>query len=299
VKRADLLLLLGGVFLVSCGDDQTSSTGGTGSDFPIHPAIAIVQERNGSTIQAASWRLWSVSRDSVHYKKELAPTDSGFLLPDTGSWLVEAWASPENAGKTTDLAAQPLDKSYERCLNWIGRNTSSASPSPAILGACSELASPTVLSHGTTQGTPRAIAAFRLPSPGVSGTILRDSLNRIVSARAWRLWKATGDSTGPFAIFHFAGYQSGGEPGILETSGLSGTWVAQGWVEAPSDTLYRTPAYETGLETTLLDLCLGSSAFVAPRLCTEQLFDETQYGTGQGQLVSPSVQAVFRIPSKD
>lgn len=288
-------LLTACALLASCGSDKSAS-GGTGSDFPIHPAIAIVQELKGGTVQAAAWRLWSVSDDSVRYRRELSSTDSGFLLPDTGSWLVEAWSSSTAAGKANDLASVPAMDAYERCLNWIGRNTTSASPSPAVLGACSDLKSPTVLAHGSTQGAPRAIAAFRLPSPDAAASTVRDS-NGIVKARAWRLWKATPSASGPLTEFVFAGYQSGGEPGVIETSGLSGTWVAQGWIAPPSDTLYRTPPFTSGLESTLLDLCLGSSPDVPPRVCDEQLFDGSQYGSAPGQLAPPHVQVVFRIPA--
>lgn len=293
--RIPLPLLFGCAFLASCGSDKSAS-GGTGSDFPIHPAIAIVQELKGATVQAAAWRLWSVADDSVRYRRELSSTDGGFILPDTGSWLVEAWSSSTAAGKTNDLSSQASMDTYERCLNWIGRNTTSTSPSPAVLGACSDLQSPTVLAHGSSQGAPRAIAAFRLPSPDASAFTVRDS-NGIVKARAWRLWKATPNVNAPFTEFVFAGYQSGGEPGVIETSGLSGTWVAQGWIEAPSDTLYRTPPFKAGLESTLVDLCLGTSPDVPPRVCNEQLFEGSQYGSAPGQLAPPHVQVVFRIPA--
>lgn len=252
---------------------------------------------NQEVVVAASWRLWSVRGDSLSYHKELGTTDSGFLLPDTGSWLVEAWSTTNAAGKNSDLHTQPLDASFDRCVNWIGRNRSEASPAKAVLGACDELESPTVQSRGSAQSLPSAIAAFRLPSPEVQPATITTESGSSVPARAWRLWKATGGTTGPLSIYRFAGYQAGGEPGVIETSGLTGTWVAQGWNQAPPDTLYRMPAFEVGLETTLLDGCLGSSGTVAPRLCDAQLFEASQYGTEPGQLPVPDVLVVFRIPA--
>lgn len=292
-----ILLLSGALLLASCGSDKTAS-GGTGSDFPIHPAVAIVMTRDNEVVVAAAWRLWSVHGDSLRYDKELSTTEGGFLLPDTGSWVVEAWKNIGAAGSANGLAPQPLDASYERCLNWIGR-TSGGSTAKAILGACDELASPTVQSRSTAgQVDPSAVAAFRMPRPGASSSTVLDGAGNPVTARAWRLWKATGASSGPLAIFSFAGYQAGGEAGALETDGLVGTWVAQGWNGVPLDTLYRAPAFETGLETTLLAKCLGTAENVAPRLCAEQLFDENLFGSGPGQLRAPDVQVVFKIPAR-
>ena len=291
-----ILLSVGGVLILSsCGSDKTAS-GGTGSDFPIHPAIAIVQDKNRNTVAASSWRLWSVGRDSIRHDRELSTTDSGFLLPDTGSWIVEAWGGPQGGGKTSDLSTLPIDPHFERCLNWIGRNTSSPNPAKAVLGTCAEITSPTMRSHGASQAAPRAVAAFRLPSPRASASLVRDSVGRLAEARVWRLWKATGGTTGPLAIYRFAGFQSGGEPGTLETAGLTGTWVAQGWLSSPTDSLFRSPAFEAALESALLDRCLGSASSVPPKLCNAELFEPSQYGNGPGQLPVPTAQVVFRIP---
>lgn len=248
-------------------------------------------------VVAASWRLWMVQDDSLRYHRELATTDSGFLLPDTGSWVVEAWSSAVAAGITADLSPQPLDDDFHRCLHWIGRNTSASIPQKATIGTCDELASPTVLSHGASQRAPSAIAAFRLPSPSASGYAIKDSTGHILSARAWRLWKFTGGTTGPLAMYRFAGYQSGGEPGVLEISGLEGTWVAQGWNAAPLDTLFRMPAFETGLESTLVNLCLDGGTSVMPKPCNKELFESSQYGNEPGQLRAPDAQVVFRLPA--
>ncbi len=291
-----ILLTVGGaIALSSCGSDKTAS-GGTGSDFPIHPAVAIVQDKNRNTIAASSWRLWSVGKDSIRHDRELSTTDSGFLLPDTGSWIVEAWVGAQTGGRTSDLSTQPIDPNFERCLNWIGRNTSSPNPAKAVLGNCTEIVSPTVRSHGASQVAPRALAAFRLPSPRTSASIVRDTSGRPAPARAWRLWKATGGTSGPLAIYRFAGFQNGGEPGTLETAGLSGTWVAQGWLSAPADSIFRSPAFEVALESFLLDRCLGSATKVLPKVCAEELFEPSQYGNEPGQLPVPTVQVVFRLP---
>lgn len=281
--------------LVSCGNDRSAGTGGTGSDFPIHPAVALVQMPDGAMVQASAWRLWSVSDDSLRYARELPDTVGGFALPDTGSWVVEAWASTSQAGTSTGLRSLPLDASFDRCLNWVGRNLSLTEPAAAILGACSELGSPTVSARGGAQEDPRAVAAFRLPSPSQPSTIVSDPAGKAFPTRAWRLWKATRDTNGPLLMFRFAGYQAASENGSLEIAGLSGTFVAEGWNQAPTDSLYRAPPMESALELGLLNSCLGSSPQVPPRVCSEPLFEPTLYGTGPGQLPTPNLVVVFRL----
>lgn len=297
VTQAEKWLCLSlATLLVSCGDDRTAGNGGTGSDFPIHPAVALVQMPDGAMVQASAWRLWSVSDDSLRYARELPDTVGGFALPDTGSWVVEAWASTSQAGNALGLRNLPLDSSFDRCLNWVGRNLSLTQPAAAILGACTEMGSPTVSSRGGTQEDPRAVAAFRLPSPSQPSSIVTDAGGKAYATRAWRLWKATQDTNGPWLLFRFAGYQAAQEDGSLETSGLKGTFVAEGWNQTPTDSLYRVPPMESGLEHALLATCLGTSARVAPRVCAEPLFEPTLYGDGPGQLRTPDLVVVFRLP---
>lgn len=291
-----LVLTLGAV-LASCGSEK-SADGGTGSDFPIHPAVALVQKPNGAMVQAGAWRLWSVSQDSLHYDRELPTTDNGgFQLPDTGSWIVEAWGTSNDAGKPEGLHTLPLDEAFDRCLNWIGRNRTAVSPTPAILGACRELESPTVAARGGPQEDPRAVAAFRLPSSSSPSAVVTDSLGKPLPTRAWRLWRATQDTVGPLRMFRFGGYQMSAENGSIELAGLTGTWVAEGWNSAPSDSLFRLPPKESALEDGLLSLCLGSASIVAPRVCTEPLFETSLYGTDPGQLPVPDAVLVFRLPA--
>lgn len=282
--------------LASCGSDQTAQ-GGTGSDFPIHPAVAVVIEPSGRKVQAAAWRLWKVDSDSMHYARELeATTDGGFQLPQTGSWIVEAWAKVGDAGRGEGLASLPRDAAFERCLNWIGRNRSLSSPPPAILGSCDDLSSPTVLSRGGTQSDPSAIAAFRLPTPEAPTALVMDSTGNALPSRHWRLWRGTSDSSGLFHTFAFSGYQTSGANGSLELEGLVGTWVAEGWTTPPADSLFRTPPRTAALERALLQACLGSTPEVSPRACTEPLFDPALYGSSAGQLPQPDFLLVFRLP---
>lgn len=297
VTQAEKWLCLSlATLLVSCGDDSSASNGGTGSDFPIHPAVALVQMPDGDMVRASAWRLWSVSDDSLRYAKELPDTVGGFALPDTGSWVVEAWATTSQAGDAAGLHTLPLDASFDRCLNWVGRNLSVSKPTAAILGACTELGSPTVSARGGSQEDPRAVAAFRLPSVSQPSSIVSDSSGKAFPTRAWRLWKATADSNGPWRMFRFAGYQAALENGSLEIAGLSGTYVAEGWNRTPTDSLYRVPPMESGLERTLLESCLGGASVVQPRVCPDPLFEPTLYGTGPGQLPFPDVVVVFRLP---
>jgi len=282
--------------LASCGSDKTAD-GGTGSDFPIHPAVAVVIEPSGRQVQAASWRLWSVDADSMRYARELSNTqDGGFQLPETGSWLVEAWAKVGDAGRGEGLASVPRDTAFERCLNWIGRNRSSSTPPPAVLGSCDDLRSPTVLSRGGSQSDPSAIAAFRLPTPEGPSAIVTDSAGNALPSRHWRLWRATSDSSTIFRTFAFSGYQSSGGNGSLELEGLTGTWVAEGWTTPPADSLFRAPPRTAALEIALLKSCLGSAPRVEPRACPDPLFDPALYGSAPGQLPTPDFVLVFRLP---
>lgn len=290
------LLPVCAALLASCGSDKTAE-GGTGSDFPIHPAVAVVVEPSGRQVQAAAWRLWSVDSDSMRYARELpTTTDGGFQLPQNGSWIIEAWASQSDAGKGEGLVSLPRDAAFERCLNWIGRNRSASTPPPAILGSCDDLSSPTVLSRGGSQSDPSAIAAFRLPSPEAPNAIATDSAGNAVPSRHWRLWRGTSDSSGLFHTFAFSGYQTSGANGSLELEGLTGTWVAEGWATPPADSLFRSPPRTAALERALLQDCLGSTADVAPRLCSEPLFDQSLYGSTPGQLPPPDFLLVFRRP---
>lgn len=293
--RTEALLLLGlASLLTSCGSDSSAQAGGTGSDFPIHPAVAVIQKPNGAMVQAGAWRLWSVTNDSLHYAKELPTTDNGFQLPDTGSWVVEAWGSDSEAGKPGGWRTLPLDVDFERCLNWLGRNLSSSSPSPAILGACRDLSSPTVQTRGG--GDPRAVAAFRLPSARSPSAVVADSAGKALPSRIWRLWRATADTNNSLQIFKFAGFQASAENGSIELAGLQGTWVAEGWNNAPIDTSFRNPPYEAQLEVGLVSDCLGTSSQVLPRLCTTSPFDAQIYDRYNAS--HPDVVVAFRLPAK-
>ncbi|MCB9496101.1 MAG: hypothetical protein H6686_04350 [Fibrobacteria bacterium] len=280
------------IFLLSCGSDKTAD-GGTGSDFPIHPAIAVVVERDGHQVEAEAWSLWNVVGDSVRFQRQVSSTkDGGFALPDTGSWIVEAWESQGKAGATDDLHPLPRDSAFERCLNRIGRSPTGASATPALLGACKELSSPTVSARGTVQQDPRAVAAFRLPDPSVTAYIVRDSLGKPLASRFWRLWRMTADISGPFTLFAGAGFEVSHLDGSFESSALRGTWVAEGWTVRPPDSVFYAQGTRTALETSVLEACLGSSPRVAPKPCAEPLFDPSLYG----ELPLPDAVLVLRQP---
>lgn len=82
--------------LWGCGDVSTRLAGGTGSDLP-RPTARLL-DTNLVPVEAKVWRLWRVVGDSA-VPVEQIQDPSGFRVPSSGGWIVEAWLDSVSAGR--------------------------------------------------------------------------------------------------------------------------------------------------------------------------------------------------------
>lgn len=279
-----------GLFALSgCG---LQGGGGTGSDFPIHPLAAQVADADGAPVPATAWRLWSVQDDSLTYAGEAADTLSGFRIPDSGTWVVEAWETASEAGNVAAASRAALPGNLSSCLHQLGRSDGSRRVSTVLLESCADLLSPTG-ETGASSASPLALSVFRQPDTTQSYAIVQDTASKTLKVRSYRVWKASADSSDWWWSFVPAGYQTALMDGSLELEGLHGVFAIEAWKSTPVDSSYHRPPSFTYLERSLVHECLGASTTVAPKVCSESLFDADLYTNG---LAEPAAVIVLRLP---
>jgi hypothetical protein len=232
------LAILVAILLLGCADDTTRLAGGTGSDLPRPTARLLDTSLN--LLDAKVWRLWQVYGDSAKATSQIVDS-TGFVVPASGKWIVEAWKDSASAGEFDKSRRVKIAGKVDSCeLNL----TYLKGKSEEFVGVlqCLDIAAPS--------GGGRALMGL-----GVFGRA--DSIHRIVKMTtaaldAWRflVWQVLPESTQRSVpgmqgtpnqnstmlvrqpIPRYSPYR-----GLVDVTASKGIWLYQGWNGRTFDSL--------------------------------------------------------------
>jgi hypothetical protein len=259
-KTIGLLGLLLAI-LAGCGDPKVA--GGSGSDFP--QPVARLLDTNYAPVQAPVWRLWKIEGDSARADHQVLDS-SGFPVPGSGLWIVEAWPDTTSAGPLSGLSKSRFaDTSCVRLLTHIaGEAANQFGVIP-----CKDLPPPSMKTRPTLH--PLGV--------GVFGAV--DTAHRIVTvpggSASYRflLWSVRWDTVklpipSPPAtvrgsdsiLIVLADRKLSDLRGSFDMALPAGDWYVEGWTAGLDDTLGRydwtyPPSYRW-VDSLLLDTCFAN-----------------------------------------
>lgn len=104
--------ILVAALLASCADDSARLAGGTGSDLP--RPVARLLDTSLIPVEAKVWRLWEVVGDTAYPDTQIVDP-SGFRVPGSGGWIVEAWFDSVSAGRFDASHAVLIQGELDSC----------------------------------------------------------------------------------------------------------------------------------------------------------------------------------------
>ncbi|MEN9309050.1 MAG: hypothetical protein RL173_2982 [Fibrobacterota bacterium] len=264
------LAILVAILLLGCADDTTRLAGGTGSDLPRPTARLLDTSLN--LLDAKVWRLWQVYGDSAKASSQVVDS-SGFVVPPSGQWIVEAWKDSAAAGAFEPARRIKIDGKLSECesnltyLNGMGES---------IVGvlSCREIEAP----------------SGKLRPPMGWGAFGRsDTIHEIIrmpaslAADAWKfaVWKVDTFTVRPpwvdsvqhkasFLVRHpvvrYAAYK-----GLMDITTGSGIWLFQAWngVVPIQDSLEK---WEASLQDSMwVDADVLRGCIKSPGFCANQI----------------------------
>ncbi|MEK7393146.1 MAG: hypothetical protein AAB214_11330 [Fibrobacterota bacterium] len=263
------------ILLMGCADDTTRLAGGTGSDLPRPTARLLDTSLN--LIDAKVWRLWQVYGDSAKASSQVVDS-SGFVVPSSGQWIVEAWKDSSASGVFEPARRVQIGGKLDKCETNLTYIHGMAEEFVGVL-PCRDIAAPS--------GSARPPMGW-----GVFGR--SDTIHRIVKIEppaavdAWRflVWKVRTDSTrrsvpgidgGPTKnstilvinpVARYSPYR-----GLVDITVSPGIWLFQGWNGNILDSLQRKKWRDTIPDTMWVDSTVLSS-------CIEKRWNCAQVGDG-------------------
>jgi hypothetical protein len=235
-------VLLAAVLLVGCADDSTRLAGGTGSDLP-RPTARLF-DTAFHPVEAKLYRLWKVQGDSLVPSYQVHATN-GFLLPQDGAWVVEAWADSQMVGGVQGLprTAMPTTSCTKIIARVINGDSGMGIPSCDDLIDTSNHRRPLSMSRSTT------------PRPDAAGMfVVTDTVRRYmivpdgVQAFRFLLWEVLWmtpkrPDTGAGVTTHevdsvlvvFRGEQVSSRKGIVDVTFPKADWLIEGWTATLPD----------------------------------------------------------------
>lgn len=221
--------MLVAALLSSCADDSARLAGGTGSDLP--RPVARLLDTSLAPVDAMAWRLWKVVGDSAKPMEQIV-NSSGFLVPASGRWIVEAWKDSASAGGFGAAHTVRIQGDLDSCESNL---TYIQGMGDSIVGVlkCLDISSP-------SQG-----GATKPLGWGYFGR--KDTIHQIIrmpttlAADAWRFaiwmvdtqtvrapWVDTAQHNASFLVRHpvvrYAPYK-----GLMDITTGPGLWLFQAW----------------------------------------------------------------------
>jgi hypothetical protein len=229
------LAILAAILFLGCADDTTRLAGGTGSDLP--RPLARLFDTSMQTVPAKAYRLWKVENDSLVPSYQAMDT-GGFQLPESGTWVVEAWSDTDGLGSVAGLAAQRRIK-VATCPTGVGRSIWDGGRLGVI--ECRELL------DSSNQKKMLSLVRLATPRPVAVGTFqITDTIHRFmrvpdgVAASQFLFWKIQTDSIkGPDLSLEtnekdslklrFFRYGVSAQRGVVDVTLPQGDWLIEAW----------------------------------------------------------------------
>ncbi|HNY30939.1 MAG TPA: hypothetical protein PKO15_08625 [Fibrobacteria bacterium] len=248
--------------LLGCGDDRVA--GGSGTHLP--KPTARLLDTNLQPLQAEVWRLWRVDGDQAVPTWQIVDP-SGFLVPDDGLWIVEAWRDTAHAGGLEGLSAAKavgMDSCTRALTVLPGTETSRVG-----VVACRDLAAPSRTSRAGD--VPLGVGIFGARS-AIQQIVRVPTYNGNRSdAYRFMVWKIEWERSIPKAIVDgkevpaqvpivFVEHRISAERGLVDISvGKPGYWLFVGWGGDKLDDFWKSPADTLLADSLPLSNCLTAS----------------------------------------
>ncbi len=231
MTRTRTLLALVCALLFSCSDDDRVA-GGSGTHLP--KPTARLLDTNLQPLHAEVWRLWRVDGDVAVPTRQIV-NPNGFLVPDEGLWIVEAWRDTAHAGLLDGLISAQAT-GMDSCIKALTYLPGTESDRVGVM-TCRDLASPT--SHSRAGGSPLGVGVFGTQSP-IQQIVRVPKPNGTSDSRRFLVWKinrmdTTRDTT--IGAVHqvaqmkveFEVRRTSEQPGLVDVSLRQGDWLFVGW----------------------------------------------------------------------
>jgi hypothetical protein len=253
--------------------------------------MARALDGKGEVINARLWLLWERDRDTLRFRSVAKDTSDGFLLPDSGNWVVEGWSQGTPPDTAKLAKAVEWDDYMDACLNVIPPNTIKVIRYSIDLTRCESVNGPTINSNMRNINAPQALSYFRVSLDTNKNSTFSGDPALISSLRALRVWKATADSFGGYWKFNIDGFRSFAQTNSLSLTDFKGILAVEGWDYLPTDQQFYSPRSEVYLNRAAVYKCLERSPRNVAAQCVDSLFPTEIYSpTNPG----PVFRAVFQ-----
>lgn len=266
MTRTRTLLALLCALLFSCSDDDRVA-GGSGTHLP-QPTARLL-DTNLQPLHAEVWRLWRVDGDVAVPTRQIV-NPNGFLVPDDGLWIVEAWRDTAHAGLLDGLS-NTQTTGMDSCIKALTYLPGTESDRVGVM-ACRDLASPT--SRSRAGGSPLGVGVFGSQTP-IQQIVRVPKPNGTASdSKRFLVWKihltdTTRDTT-IGAVYQaaqikvgFEFWRTSDQPGLVDISLPQGDWLFVGWgggKMSPGDSaLWKEPPQSKWAKLAELKQCLATT----------------------------------------
>lgn len=222
--------ILVAALLASCADDSARLAGGTGSDLP--RPVARLLDTSLAPVDAKVWRLWKVVGDTAYPDTQIVNL-SGFSVPPSGLWIVEAWSDTVHSGSLAGLKKAWTHDTISSCAQHLTRIPGLAETQVGVQ-PCLWLAPPSRASRDESPvgvgvfGSQQAIQRIiRIPGQNYG----RGSFRFVV----WRITDSIKDGQAApptsvdsnLMVFHKVQYSP--IRGTVDVTVPEGRWLFEGW----------------------------------------------------------------------
>lgn len=268
MNRSWTWLLVGVALLLSCGDEERVA-GGSGTHLP-QPTARLL-DTNLQPLHAEVWRLWRLDGNEAVPTRQIVDPN-GFLVPEEGQWIVEAWRDSAHAGSMQGLSSSQV-VGAEACMKALTYLPGTEADRVGVL-ACRDLASPT--NHSRADGRPLGVGVFGTQTP----------IQKIVRVPRWDTAASSFSDSRRFMIFQihmsdttrdtiengtkvpayvnvtFSLKRSSEQPGLVDISLPQGDWLFVGWGGARMSTadsyLWANPPSSKWAKLAELKACMAA-----------------------------------------
>ncbi|QQS05365.1 MAG: hypothetical protein IPK50_00335 [Fibrobacterota bacterium] len=288
------MLALVCALLFSCSDDDRVA-GGSGTHLP-QPTARLL-DTNLQPLHAEVWRLWRLDGDVAVPTRQIV-NPNGFLVPDEGLWIVEAWRDTAHAGLLDGLSSTQAT-GMDSCIKALTYLPGTESDRVGVL-ACRDLSSPTRQSR--SGGSPLGVGLFgtqapiqqivRVPtSTGINSDVYRFMVFKIDWDNFQAKTLVDGKEVPARIPVRYDHERISAERGLVDISLRTPRthWLFIGWGGTDLDSFWHAPPGVLWADSLLLSKCLVAGNLGA---CKDQPF----LGTWPDGVNSASVHFVVRVP---
>lgn len=228
--------ILVAALLSSCADDSARLAGGTGSDLP--RPVARLLDTNMRPVEAPVWRLWEVVGDTAYPDTQIVDL-SGFIVPPSGLWIVEAWSDTTHSGSLVGLKKAWTHDTITSCAQHLTRIPGLAETQVGVQ-PCLWLAPPSMASRVDSPvavgvfGSQQAIQKIvRIPGQNYGRGSFRFVVWRITDSI--KVGQAGPPSSVDSTLMEFHLIQFSPIRGTVDVTVPEGRWLFEGWSFGPAN----------------------------------------------------------------